>query len=606
MKIYVNEENFLNIIPKSPGVYKFYAKQKNEDLLLYVGKAINLFNRVKSYFKNQNSLSSRISLMVSKIDFIEITITDNELSALVIERNLIHSLKPKYNIVFRDDKTYPLIKVTNHKYPRVEVYRGKVNEKDKFFGPFPNSEIVRSNVDLIIKIFKLRTCSDIEFANRDRPCVLYQINRCSAPCVNYISNEDYQEQVDLAIDFLNGTYDKIARNLVTVMNNFSEKNEFEKSAVIRDKLFMIKKLRDSQIVNNYNQPINIDLVFIDSNRKNIFIYLIRVRKGIYVGDKHFVVDNNGELIEEVFDEFIRENYGFFSQADLLYCNKELEQDFIDTIYKFYKIKIITKPDSTIKHLMNTGNVNIDKIKEQYNKNNELKHGCDELCKLLNISSINRIECIDISHNHGDNTVGSLVVYENEIIDSSKYRKYNIDKDELNNQVNGNDLLAMRLLLSRRFKNRNIALPQLIVVDGGINQLNNLKKILIDFELCDKIISMAIFKGNKRNPENDKLILDNGKIIEYSTMNYAFKLIQKLRDEAHRFAIGHHRARQIKKMTTSYLDDIKSIGKKKKNALLAQFGSSKNISKASVEELMKIPGIGQETAEIIFNHFHSME
>ena len=605
MKIYINEKNFLTSIPKDPGVYKFYSEQQGE-VLLYVGKAINLNNRIKSYFKGGQHLSPRISLMVSKIDYIDVTITENELSALIIERNLIKRLKPKYNIVFRDDKTYPLIKLSKHQYPKIESYRGEINQNDRFFGPFPNSKIVSSNIDLIIKIFKLRTCSDSEFANRARPCMLYQIDKCSAPCVSNISIKNYAAQVELAIDFLNGTYNKIAKNLTNLMYKFSENNEFEKAADIRDKLFMIKKLRDSQIVNNYNQPVNIDLVFIDNNKQYIFIYLIKVRNGAYIGDKNFVIKNNGEFIEEILDEFIREHSIFLGDDDLIYCNKELDQDFIINVFKFYKLKIITKTFNAIKHLLHTGNININKIKEQYNKINNLTIGCTDLTKILNIPIINKIECIDISHNHGDDTVGSLVVYENNIIDPSKYRRYNIDKDELGNQVNGNDLLAMRILLSKRFANKDIKFPELIIVDGGMLQLENLKKIIIEHGLYGKILGIAIFKGDKRNPENDKLIIDNGVVIDYNSNNYAFKLIQKLRDEAHRFAITSHRKRQIKKMTTSHLDDIVNIGHKKKGALLAQFGSLKNVAEASIEELLKIPGIGKETAEIIFNHFHKTE
>jgi excinuclease ABC subunit C len=603
MEIKVSQNNFLLTIPKLPGVYRFYAATPDNKELLYVGKAINLYNRVKSYFQKSNKLSPRICLMVAKIDSIEITITHDDAAALILENNLIKSLKPKYNIIFRDDKSYPLIRITKHQFPRLESYRGKPNNQDTFFGPYPNITAVKESLDLINKIFKLRTCTDVVFNNRERPCILYEIKRCSAPCVNYITPTEYNHHIDLASDYLNGKYTRIIEDLTTTMYHLADQMDFEQAAKIRDKLALIKQVRDSQIINDYNKPVNSDLIFCQSINEKTFIYLIIVRNGVYIGDKHYILNNNGNSLDEILQIFIENNYLNSKLKTQIYSAYKFNHEFLKVFTQITQIPIINKFPSSMQSLYKMGQINLNKIIEQNAQVYNQEQAAVELAQLLNLPSIKRIECIDISHNHGENTVGSLVVYENNMIDHSKYRLYNLNQDSEGNLINGNDLLAMATLLRRRFNNSQINIPEIIVIDGGKIQLETVKNILVEAGLYGKIIGLAIVKGDKRLASNDRLLLSDGRIMHYENNNLAFKLIQALRDEAHRFAITGHRKKQVKKMSYSSIDEIPNIGAKKKRDLIAYFGSVNNIATASVKELTNVSGVGEKLAKQIYSYFH---
>ncbi|MCX8515025.1 MAG: excinuclease ABC subunit UvrC [Burkholderiales bacterium] len=603
MEVKVTQDNFIASIPKLPGVYRFYAATAAQKELLYVGKAINLYNRVKSYFLKSAKLSPRISLMVAKIESIEITITADEAAALILENNLIKSLKPKYNIIFRDDKSYPLIRITKHQFPRLESYRGKPNKQDIFFGPYPNLNAIKESLDLINKIFKLRTCSDVVFNNRQRPCILYQIKRCSAPCVNYISDAEYNHHIALASDYLNGKYSRIIDDLTKSMYHLADQMEFEQAAKMRDKLVLIKQVRDSQIINDYNKPVNSDLIFCENINEKTFIYLIIVRNGIYIGDKHYILHNNGNSLDEVLQAFIESNYLNSTLKTQIYTSCEFKHEFLKVFTQITQISINNQFPKSMQALYKMGLTNLNKIIEQNMQLSNLHKSEVALAQLLNLPAIQRIECIDISHNHGENTVGSLVVYENSIIDHSKYRLYNINKDSAGNLINGNDLQAMATLLRRRFNNNPINIPQIIIIDGGKIQLETVKNILIEVGLYGKITGLAIVKGDKRAATNDRVLLTDGRIINYEYNNTAFKLVQALRDEAHRFAITGHRKKQIKKMSYSSIDEIPNIGAKKKRDLIAYFGSVNNIATASVKQLTNVAGVGEKIAQQIYSYFH---
>ena len=605
MEIFVNKSDFIKTIPIQPGVYRFYAKDeldatnnKVSGELLYVGKAINLAKRVKSYFQKSQALSPRISLMVKKIYRIELTITDNEVSALLLENNLIKTLKPKYNIIFRDDKTYPLIRLTNHEYPKIDSYRGK-NTGDNYFGPYPNAYAVRYTIDTIQNLFKLRTCSDSFFNHRSRPCMLYQIKRCTAPCVGYVGQEEYAKQVNLAIKFLQGDYNQIVTNLNRQMNQAANNLEFELAASIRDKISMLRQISTDQIMNNHKKPINADIVLAKSQGGKLFVYVINLRQGIYSGDCHFVLPNPDDDLPAVLAVFLEGHYLEQLAVNTIYVDTDLDDEFLQMFTAATKIKVTTKLPMQIKRLYTSmGQVNLGKVIDGANQNSQLSLAAERLAGILNINEIHRIECIDVSHTGGANAQASLVVYEDGVIDSSKYRRYNLP-----DSIGGDDLLGIKTMLERRLKAQNLALPQVILVDGGINQFNLVKNMLSVHELCDKIRVVSIYKGVRRDPKFDRVIIDQNLLLESDGEPLVFKLLQMLRDEAHRFAITGHRKKQIKTMAVSKINDIANIGDVKKRALITHFGSIRGVANASIEDLKQISGIGDSLASAIYYHFH---
>lgn len=608
MKILITEKDFLQKIPQNPGVYRFYGDTSIEEKPLYVGKAINLNKRITSYFRKSSTLSPRISLMVKKITSIEITITEDEVSALVLENNLIKSLKPKYNILFRDDKTYPLLRITNEQFPRIDSYRGSSDNRHQYFGPYPNVHALRYSLDMIQKLFKIRTCNNTTFKNRSRPCMLYQINRCTAPCVNLVTEEEYLEQISLAIDFLNGNYKSIITKLNLEMSNMASKEEFEEAACIRDEINLIKSIELKQIINDYNKPINTDIIVVREVLAQVFIYVIIVRGGIYVSDNHFVIDNQDAKSEEIFKIFLENHYftrlTTVKQNAKFFIHTKIPVDNETKALLHGKITLKNVFSKELNKLYHMGEVNLDKIIAKSTSKEILINSVNELAHLLNSQQINRIECIDVSHNQGNNTVASLVVFANGILDNTLYRRYNLSTDESGNKINGNDLLAQKLVLTRRLENTERPLPEVIIVDGGLTQLSGAKEVLRAKNLASKIILLAIFKGEKRDPTVDSVILPGGRIINYSDNKVLFKLFHALRDEAHRFAITGHRKKEIKRMQTSILEEIPNIGSKKRQLLLKYFGSTKNIQEATLDDLNQVSGIGPKLAKEIYNYFHN--
>ncbi len=595
MRTLVTADNlFLQDIPHSPGVYRYYALDES---LLYVGKAIDLHKRVKSYFQKKLDLSPRIGLMVSKIHSIELTITENETSALLLESNLIKSLKPKYNIIFRDDKSYPYIKISQHQYPLIEYFRGKADTKDSLFGPYPNSYAVRENLDLLQRLFKLRTCTDGTFANRSRPCMLHQVNLCCAPCVGKISSVEYAKYVKYAQDFLHGDFSDLVAQLSKQMYAFAEGLEFEQASNLRDKISLIRELQNKQIVSDSDVPINADIILIREFNQQLFIYLIIIRNGLYVGDKHFsqrLVDTK-ELITEA---FLERYYASNQLAKVVYLDQDLDLEFIKYFAQMHNLKIIRGFKGRIAELAMMGSKNLEHVIENSNLDDIYINASAKLANLLQLNQINRIECYDTSHNHGSSSVASMTVYSAGKIDHSLYRKFN-----LSDSVNGDDLLALETVLTRRLANKELPIPEVILVDGGKTQLAVSKKLIYDLGFYDKIKIIAIFKGEQRKAEFDKIIIDESTELSFQNEPPLFKLLQALRDEAHRFAITGHRKKQIKRMQTSKLEDILGIGASKRKALIAFFGSAAAVADANVEQLQQVEGVGSELAKSIFSYFH---
>lgn len=597
------ETNFLKQIPRSPGVYRFYGKENDE--LLYVGKAINLLKRVKSYFHKTLQQSPRINLMIAQIVRIEITITDNEVGALILENNLIKSLNPKYNIIFRDDKSYPLIRLSRHQFPRIDTYRGKTNESlNQYFGPYPNAQGATAAIELVQKLFKLRTCANNVFANRTRACMLYQIKRCTAPCVGSVTTAQYQTQVDLAVQFLRGNYAQLAADLDAQMHESALHMEFEAAALVRDKIALLNNIYQQQMINNHNQPLSADIVTAKSYLNRVFVYVISLINGIYSGDKHFIINDPDNNIGLVLEVFIQNYYLERQHTQRIYIqvdakNSVLDAEFLQMFHAATKIKIIQTRSRQLRAIYKMAALNLGRIIANTSGDNELEVAAIGLAHLLELESIKRIECIDISHHQGANTVASCVVYQDGRIDKSLYRQYNLP-----DSVGGDDLAGMQLVLERRLKAVDTPLPQVILIDGGITQYNMLKNLIQSSAVCGKIRAVSIFKGEKRKAQYDQVIIDEHRRLGYSEAPGLFKLLQSLRDEAHRFAITRHRTAQIKTMTTSKLENIPNIGASKRRSLLTHFGSLGRVMQASIDELCQVSGIGRVLAKQIFVYLHN--
>jgi excinuclease ABC subunit C len=589
----VPDFSFINQLPDAPGVYRFFGV---DGTLLYVGKAISLIKRVRSYFRRDNSISPRISLMVSKIAKIEITVTENEASALILENNLIKNAHPKYNIVFRDDKSYPYIRVSHHQFPLIEYTRRKPDKLADYFGPYPNSFAVKETLELLQRLFKLRTCADAVFANRSRPCMLYQIERCSAPCVDKISKDEYSNLIKNATAFLSGNYSDLIDRMSSDMYAAAELLRFEEASSLRDKIAAIKQVQDKQIITSSSEVVNGDLVTYIEQNGMVFIYLIMLRNGVYIGDKHFEI----KIVDEVNmqEAFVEEYYTSRQDVAKIYCDFPIDVAFAKFMFEARKIKLQeAKTNKRIVELFKMAQTNLQIIVDNYKKGTVYDGGAARLSEFLNLK-VNRVECYDTSHHHGSSAVTSMVVYEDGIINNNLYRKFNLPLT-----INGDDLLALSTVLNRRLMNKTLPLPEVILVDGGKTQLEETKNILEELGFHDKIKAIAIYKGENRKPELDRVIIDTNLELNYHDEPQLFKLLQALRDEAHRFAITGHRKQQVNKMKHSRLEDIPGIGAQKRKALIAFFGSSQLVAAATVEELCQIKGIGPELANQIYSYFH---
>lgn len=585
--------SFLKQLPDAPGVYRFFA---TDGTLLYVGKAISLFKRVRSYFRRDSSVSPRISLMIAKIASIEITVTENEASALILENNLIKNARPKYNIVFRDDKSYPYIRVSQHQFPLIEYTRHKPDKLASYFGPYPNSSAAKETLELLQRLFKLRTCADPVFANRSRPCMLYQIERCSAPCVGKISEDEYSHLIKNAVTFLSGNYTELVNKMSSEMYLAAELLKFEEASALRDKIAAIKQVQDRQIISSSAEAVSGDLASSVEYGGITFIYLIMLRNGIYIGDKHFEI----KIVDEInmVEAFFEEYYALRQDTTTVYCDFSIDEKFVKFMLETKNIKIQeVKANKRMNELFKMAQVNLQIIIENYGKGNQYKKGVARLSQLLE-RDINRIECYDTSHHHGSSAVTSMVVYEDGLINNSLYRKFNLPAI-----INGDDLLALSTVLNRRLANKTLPTPEVILVDGGKTQLEETKNILEQLGFHDKIKAIAIYKGENRRPELDRVIINTNLELNYHDEPQLFKLLQTLRDEAHRFAITGHRKKQVNKMKHSRLEDIPGIGVQKRKALMAFFGSSQLVAAATVEDLCQVTGIGPELATQIYSYFH---
>ncbi len=596
----------LALIPKLPGVYKM-INSKNE--ILYVGKAKNLPNRLKSYVSEKNHII-RTERMLSQTKKIEITTTSNESEALLLEANLIKKHKPKFNILLRDDKSFPFIFIGKEdKWPQIKRHRGKKDKKGFFFGPFASAGSANWTIKMIQKIFHLRVCDDTVFKNRERPCILYQIKRCSAPCVGFIEEKDYKQSVDDAIEFVSGKSRKIQKNLSQQMEKASEELDFEKATILRDRIKSLNIIQSSQRVNEANL-VEADVIagYKESGKTCIQVFFYRSKQNW--GNQAFYPKHDAEEnLSEILNSFVSQFYENKSvPASIILSENIREKDLIEkTLSKKEDKQInisVAKKGSKLKVINQAIKNAKDSLSRKLYESQNNKELFETVAKKFNLeTNINLIEVYDNSHIQGTNSVGALITYGEEGFIKKRYRKFNIKIRE-NSQ---DDYGMIKEVLERRFKralqekDNYLTFPDLVLIDGGKGQYSSARSSLNELGLHD-IPVIAIAKGKMRNSGNE-VFFHNGKELKFEKNDPTLFFLQRIRDEAHRFAVSAHRAKRKKGMTSSLLDQIEGIGSIRKRALLNHFGSARAVESASLDEIQSVDGVEEKVAKKIYNFFH---
>ena len=594
-------------IPVSPGIYKMIDEN---DEVLYVGKAKNLKKRVSSYSKLNNQ-SQRILNMISLVRKVELSITSTEAEALLLESNVIKANKPKFNILLKDDKSFPSILLTsNHDFPQIKKHRGRKSQKGYYFGPFSSAGSVNRSLDALQKGFLLRNCTDNVFKLTTKPCLQYQIKRCTAPCVGLVSREDYQIQVDQAKNFLNGDSDKIKEIFAEKMQEYSSNLDFENAAVWRNKIRALTSIQSFQSV-NINEIGNVDIIAVYRKLNKTSINISFMRNGSNFGDHNFFLSHPLEVkIDEIMLEFLSQFYeNKIPPKEIIVSHEPKDKSLLIealSLLSNHQIRIHSPKKGIKKKLVNISMTNAKtSLNRKISDNEKIFNNLAELKKIFNLNKdIYRIEIYDNSHIQGKFAVGAMVVFNKDGFDKSSYRKYNLTINE--NISGGNDFGMMQEVFSRRFKNfdnakNNNPLPDLILVDGGRGHLNTVSEILTNFKL-DKIKICAVSKGKERNAGEEKFHLIGQKSFTLEKNSSIMFFLQKLRDEAHRFAITSHRIRRKQSISYNPINEIDGIGKVRKMALLKYFGSAREVSRASIEDLKKVNGISNNAARKIYDYF----
>ena len=594
---------FLAQLPHLPGVYR-HIDAAGE--VLYVGKARDLKKRVASYFKKTPS-SPRIGHMVARVVRIEVTVTRSEAEALILENNLIKTLRPRYNILFRDDKSYPYLMLSGHVAPRIAYYRGSTQKKGQFFGPYPSAWAVRETIQILQKVFRLRTCEDTVYANRSRPCLLHQIGRCSAPCVDEIAPQDYAEDAERAARFLNGETQEIMGDIERRMQSAAQALEFEQAALLRDQMGALAKVLHQQTMEDSDQS-DTDVIVVASLGGKVCVNLAMVRGGRHLGDRAFFpTHTDGDSSAEILEIFIAQHYVDHPLPAVVVGSHALpDPALIDLIAESSstKSRFISRPQGVRRAWL-----------EQATRNAEMALGSAllesgarsartlALAEALDLDTdpvaldALHIECFDISHTAGEATQASCVVYAHHAMQSSMYRRYNIA-----GITAGDDYAAMRQVLTRRFgkvADGEALMPGLVLIDGGKGQVEIARQVFIELGLDTEVL-VGVAKGDRRKVGLETLIFpDDRAPLVLGETSAALMLIAQIRDEAHRFAITGMRAKRAKTRNVSRLEDIDGIGAKRRQRLLARFGGFSGVANASIEDLTSVDGISPELAERIY-------
>ena len=607
----------LKKLPESPGVY--IMRDKTDDII-YVGKAKILKNRVRQYFQNSANHSLKVKQMVSNIDHFEYIVTGSEVEALILENNLIKKHNPKYNILLKDDKTYPYIKVTtNEMFPRVFVTRKLLKDKNKYFGPFTNSSAVKENIALIDKIWQVRRCSKIfpRDIGKGRPCLNYHIGQCKAVCTGKVSEEEYNKMIGEILDFLGGKTENVVKNLTSKMLKYSAEMEFEKAAEVRDTIESIKILNQKQIIENLHID-DRDVIGFARGIRECIMQIFFIRGGKITGREHFMLEEcEGVEDKELMTQFVQQFYSgtpFIPKEVILQC----EIDDFDLIsqwlseQKGQRVNVLVPQKGERKSLVlmaqNNAKIVLDKFGAEIRREHKRTKGAlEEIQKALNIDfELNRIESYDISNTQGFESVASMVVFENGLPKRSDYRKFKIKTI-----IGPDDYGSMEEVITRRFTryinetsgDENVKKagfdkkPDMIFLDGGKGQISAVQKALTNLNLYVPVCGMV-----KDDRHRTRALMYNGEEIELPYTSEGFKLLTRMQDEVHRFAIEYHRKLREKKQVHSILDDISGIGSIRRKALMKHFGDINAIRRAEVEELQQVDGMNIKSAEAVYNFF----
>ncbi len=601
-------KTFLKNVTTLPGVYQMYDQLGD---ILYVGKAKNLKNRLSSYFR-QSGLTKKTQALVRRIASIEVTIAPSEAEALVLEHNLIKAQKPPFNILLRDDKSFPYIFMSSKEaYPRLSLHRGPKRKKGHYFGPFPNAMAVRETLSFLQKTFRVRQCEDATYKNRSRPCLLYQIDRCTGPCVKAISEPDYAHDIEHTVLFLEGKSDTLAKQLQTEMHGASDTLDFEKAALIRDQIASLRHVQAHQVMESGLG--HQDVIACVTEANTVCIHLLYVRTGRVVGSKsYFPKDKLQSSEPDMLAAFISHHYLSGSAMDTppdIVLSHKLDDEETDVITKAIKLSagknvnlihnVRTYRAKWLAMALETARQN---LKNHLSKKQNVIDRFVALQEALNLDELPaRLECFDISHSSGEFTVGSCVVFDQEGAKKADYRKFNIEG------INGgDDYAAMEQVLTRRYsrlQKEQATLPDIVFIDGGKGQLTQAIRVMGELGITDMLL-VGIAKGTTRKPGFETLIFENGDEKVLKGDDPALHLIQQIRDEAHRFAITGHKARRDKKRRTSTLEGIEGVGPKRRRTLLNHFGGLQEVRLANVEDLSKVDGISKKLAQEIYNVLHS--
>jgi excinuclease ABC subunit C len=615
-------------LPALPGVYRYYDAAGG---VLYVGKARNLKKRVSSYFQKDHG-GTRIGHMVGRIARLETTVVRTEAEALLLENNLIKTLNPKFNILFRDDKSYPYLKLVSHAFPRVAYYRGSVDKKHRYFGPYPGAWAVKETIQLIQKVFRLRTCEDTVFSNRTRPCLLYQIRRCSGPCVGLVSAPDYQRDVLNTERFLQGEAEEVIDALQAQMLGYSEALEFEKAAQVRDQIAALSRVLHQQSVEASSLSASdkdVDILAVRVQGGRACVNLAMVRGGRHLGDRAYFPTHveeatalNAEQAEErrevsaeqqVLEAFIAQHYLESPVPPSLVLSHMVDAELIEALSEQAGMKVHAQHQPREQRriwqemAIKGAELALARLLAEEGSQRERTRALVEALDLApeDLDTF-RIECFDVSHTAGEATQASCVVFENHQMQSSQYRRYNIE-----GVTGGDDYAAMRQVLTRRYAKLaegvatgSARMPDLVLVDGGRGQVAMAREVFEELGL-DLSLIVGVEKGEGRKVGLEELVFADGRPKVYlGHDSAALMLVAQIRDEAHRFAITGMRARRAKVRTGgSRLEDIAGVGPKKRARLLQRFGGVRGVTNASVDDLAQVDGISRELAEEIYRALH---
>lgn len=602
---------FLKNVTSKPGVYRMLDEKEQ---VIYVGKAKNLKNRLNSYFR-QTGLSPKTQVMVSKISSINIAITHTEGEALLLESNLIKELRPRYNILMRDDKSYPYIFVSDKAdYPRIALHRGARKKQGLYLGPYPNAHAVRESINLLQKMFLIRQCEDNTFQNRSRPCLQYQIKRCTAPCVGFISEKAYRKDIDHAILFLQGKSEQVTNELVKDMERAADKQHFEKAVVYRDQISNLRKITEQQHISADKGDIDIIACSAEGGQASVQVFYIR--NGLNLGNRGFFPSLPEELsVEQILTAFIPQFYLKRDVPGEIIISHALADSALIaevlTDQSGHKVKITNNVRGERAKWVEMALTNsLNSLKTRLISRSGLLTRFEALQEVLQLDEIPvRLECFDISHTMGEATVASCVVFTPEGAFKTDYRRYNIT-----GITGGDDYAAMKQALERRFKPTKAKkdqtseqkLPDILFIDGGKGQLRQAIEVFEQLEITS-VLLIGVAKGEGRKAGLEKLIFSDGRPDLYLTIeSAALNLVLQVRDEAHRFAISGHRAQRAKKRRTSPLEGISGLGPKRRQSLLKHFGGIQGITQAGVEDIAKITGISKKLAQDIYDQFHASD